>query len=167
MKIPKTSIASFAKKNFFITFLVFILVAVGWFFLLMRETPEEDTSESVQWSQKEEKMAESSINSFMSARIKRDEELSLSWLTDNAREQYLSRSDIPLTGLSNPHFVDFKILETKRLNTTQFRFKIRVYEGLTNKGVIGYFDETIIVIKIDENYLIDSLEKRSNFYNKE
>jgi len=55
----------------------------------------------------EEKLAEAVVVAFMEARIQKDQELALSWLTDNAEGLYLSRSDLPLTGLSNPHFADF------------------------------------------------------------
>lgn len=113
----------------------------------------------------EERFAESLVVAFMEARIQRDQELALSWLTDNAKGQYLLRSDLPLTGLSNPHFADFEILEREKRENSQFKFKVRIYEEYTDRGRVGYFDETLIVIKINENYLIDSLEERSEFYN--
>lgn len=113
---------------------------------------------------KEEKLAESSVVAFMEARIQRDEELALSWLTVNGSGQYLSRSDLPLTGLSNPHFADFEILEREKLANTQFKFKVRIYEEYTGQGRVGYFDETLTVIKDKEKYLIDSVE-RSEYIN--
>lgn len=112
---------------------------------------------------REERVAESTVVAFMEARIQRDQELALSWLTINGSGQYLSRSDLPLTGLSNPHFADFEILEKEKLDSTQFRFKVRIYEEYTGQGGAGYFDETIIVIKEEEKYMIDSLEERSEF----
>ena len=112
----------------------------------------------------EERLAEGVIVAFMEARIQRDQELALSWLTDNAKGLYLSRSDLPLTGLSNPHFADFEILERERLNDSQFRFKVRIYEEYTGQGRVGYFDETLIVIKSRERYLINSVE-RSEYTN--
>ena len=115
---------------------------------------------------KEEGLAESAVVAFMEARIQRDYGGALIWLTDNASGQYLSRSDLSLTGLSNPHFADFQILEKEKLETTQFRFKVRIYEEYTGEGIIGYFDETLIVIKINENYIINSLEERSDFFNQ-
>ncbi len=99
------------------------------------------------------------VEEFMKARIERNEEKSLSFLTDNAKRQYLLRSDLPLTGLSNPHLADFKILETKKLNATQFRFKVRIDEEYTGQGKVGYFDETLTVIKKEDRYLIDSMER--------
>lgn len=108
---------------------------------------------------REERLAESSVVVFMEARIQRDQALALSWLTDNAEGQYLLRSDLPLTGLSNPYFADFEILEREQLSETQFRFKVRIYEEYTGQGRVGYFDETLTVIKSDEKYLIDSFER--------
>ena len=113
---------------------------------------------------KEERLAESAVVAFMEARIQRDEELALSWLTDNAGGQYLSRSDLPLTGLSNPHFADFEVLEREKLDDTQFKFKVRIYEEYTGQVRVGYFDETLTVIKNEDKYLIDSFE-RSDYTN--
>jgi hypothetical protein len=113
---------------------------------------------------KEERLAESSIVAFMEARIQRDQELAISCLTDSAEGQYLLRSDLPLTGLSNPYFAEFEILEIDRLNDNQFKFKVRIYEEYTGQGRVGYFDETLIVIKSEDKYLIDSFE-RSEYIN--
>jgi len=107
----------------------------------------------------EEKLAEAVVVAFVEARIQKDQELALSWLTDNAEGQYLLQSDLPLTGLSNPHFSDFEILEREKLNDSQFRFKVRIYEEYTGQGRVGYFDETLIVIKSGDKYLIDSFER--------
>ena len=113
---------------------------------------------------KEERLAESSVVAFMEARIQRDEELAIFWLTDSAEGQYLLRSDLPLTGLSNPYFADFEILETDKLNDNQFKFKVRIYEEYIGQGRVGYFDEILIVIKSEGKYLIDSFE-RSEYIN--
>ncbi len=106
----------------------------------------------------EERLAESAVVAFMEARIQRDQELALFWLTDNGERGYLLRSDRPLTGLSNPHFADFEILKREQLGNNQFSFKVRIYEDYTGQGRIGYFDETLIVIKEKEKYLIDSVK---------
>lgn len=112
---------------------------------------------------REERIAESAVVAFMEARIQRNQESALSWLTVNGSGEYLSRSDLPLTGLSNPHFADFEILEKEKLDNTQFKFKVRIYEEYTGQDRAGYFEETIIVIKEDEKYMIDSLVERSEF----
>ncbi|XOB40388.1 MAG: eight-cysteine-cluster domain-containing protein [Candidatus Nealsonbacteria bacterium] len=112
----------------------------------------------------EERLAESVVVAFMEARLQRDEELAFSWLTDNAEGQYLLRSDLPLTGLSNPYFADFEIREIEKLASTLFKFKIRIYEDYTREGRVGYFEEVLIVIKIGDRYLIDSV-KRGEYFN--
>ena len=111
----------------------------------------------------EERLAESAVVAFMKARIQRDQEFALSWLTDNAKQQYTQPS-LTLIGTFNPHFADFEILEREKLNDSQFRFKVRIYEEYTGQGRVGYFDETLIVIKTEDKYLIDSFE-RSQYAN--
>jgi len=114
---------------------------------------------------RQERLAQSAVVAFMEARIQRDMGKALIWLTDDAEGQYLSRSDLPLTGLSNPHLADFEVLEGEQLNSKRFKFKVRIYEEYTGEGIVGYFDETVTVIKSNKNYLIDSLEERSNYFN--
>jgi len=113
---------------------------------------------------REERLVESSVVAFMEARLQRNEELALSWLTDNAEGQYLLRSDLPLTGLSNPYFADFEIREIEKLASTLFKFKIRIYEDYTGEGRVGYFEEVLTVIKIGDRYLVDSV-KRGEYFN--
>ena len=98
------------------------------------------------------------VEEFMKARIEKNMEKASSFLTDNAKMQY-SSGKLTLVGVSNPHFADFKILETKKLNATQFRFKVRIDEEYTGQGKVGYFDETLTVIKKEDRYLIDSVER--------
>ncbi|MBD3208366.1 MAG: hypothetical protein GF370_02855 [Candidatus Nealsonbacteria bacterium] len=107
----------------------------------------------------EERLAESAVIAFMEARIQRDQELALYWLTEKAEGQYLLRSDLPLTGLSNPHLADFEMLEREKLDNNQFTFKVRIYEEYTSQGRVGYFDETLTVVKDKGQYLIDSFER--------
>jgi len=112
----------------------------------------------------EESSADSAVVAFMKARIQRDQEFALSWLTDNAKQQY-AQPGLTLIGTSNPHFADFEILEREKLNDSQFRFKVRIYEEYTGQGRVGYFDETLTVIKRERNkHLIDSVE-RSEYTN--
>ena len=118
----------------------------------------------------EEKLAESSVVAFrtvvafMKARIQRDQEFALSWLTDNAKQQY-TQPGLTLIGTSNPHFSDFEILKKEELGNNKFKFRVRIYEGYTGQDRVGYFDETLTVIKGERNkYLIDSVE-RSEYVN--
>lgn len=103
------------------------------------------------------------VTEFMEAQIQRKQPLAESFLTDNAKAQY-SQPELTLVGTSNPHFESFEILEMEKLDSTQFKFKVRIYEEYTGKGRVGCFDETLIVIKSEGGYLIDSFE-RSGYIN--
>ena len=109
----------------------------------------------------EKEFARQIIEKFIIARIQRNQPFAESFLTDNAKGQYLVRSDLPLVGLSNPHFASYEVLETEKLDSTQFKFKVRIYEEYTSEGIIDYFDETLIVVKKDDKYMVDSLIERS------
>ena len=114
----------------------------------------------------EEKLAEATIREFMESRLARDEERATVWLTKKGKEQY-SQAGLTLLGTSNPHFANFEILEIEKINSEKFRFKVKIYEVYTGEGIIGYFEETLTIIKSEENedrYLIDSVE-RSEYTN--
>jgi hypothetical protein len=107
----------------------------------------------------EKKLAEEAVTSFLAARLQRDQEAALLWLTEKASGLYLSESDLSLIGLSNPHFSDFSLLEKEKLDNGQFRFLVRIYEEYTGQGGVGYFEETLFLSKSGEKYLIDSFER--------
>lgn len=107
----------------------------------------------------EERSADAAVVAFMDARIQRDEELALSWLTNNAKEQYFFLSELSLVGLSNPHFADFEIFEREELNDVQVKIRVRIYEEYTGQGEVGFFDEILTVIKSGDKYLMDSVER--------
>ncbi len=106
----------------------------------------------------EERLAESAIIEFMEARMERNKERALIWLTDNAREQY-SQPGLTLIGTSNPHFASYKILEIEKLDAEKFKFQVRINEEYTGEGMVGYFDETLVVIKSNGGYKVDSVER--------
>ena len=106
----------------------------------------------------EERIAESTVVGFMNARLQRNADMASFWLSNNAKLQY-SQPGLTLIGTSNPHFESFEILEIDKLSSTQFEFKVRIYEEYTGEGRIGYFDENLIVNKINDKYLIDSVER--------
>ena len=106
----------------------------------------------------EERLAESAMIAFMEGRLQRDSEMALIWLTDNAKEQY-SQPELTLIGTSNPHFASYKSLETEKLDTEGFKFKVRIYEEYIDQGMVGYFDEILTVVKGNNQYLIDSVER--------
>lgn len=107
--------------------------------------------------------AKATVGTFMSARIQRNQLKAEEFLTDNAKEQY-SQPGLTLIGTSNPHFVSFDIGKIERLDSTRFKLKVRIYEGYNGQEKVGYFDETLIVIKSGDKYLIDSV-KRGKYVN--
>jgi hypothetical protein len=122
---------------------------------------------------KEQEMATTTVNDFMDSRIKPayggkgDLDKAKSYLTDNAKEDYsqIQFIDFALVGISNPHFSRYEILEIEQLDLNNFKFIVRVYESLVEakeKDDFQYFDEELTVIKINDNYLVDSV-KRGEF----
>ncbi|XOB40370.1 MAG: endolytic transglycosylase MltG [Candidatus Nealsonbacteria bacterium] len=98
------------------------------------------------------------VTEFMEARIQRKQPLAENFLTNNSKTQY-SQPELTLIGTSNPHFASYEVLETKKLNSTKFQFKVRIYEEYTGEGIIGYFEETLTVIKKNNEYLVNSVER--------
>jgi hypothetical protein len=56
---------------------------------------------------------------------------------------------LSLIGTSNPHFVQFDLLGEQKMENGKYLYKVKIYEGLTDKDrrIVGYFDETLTVIK--------------------
>ena len=106
----------------------------------------------------EKELARQIVEKFMIARIQKNQPFAESFLTDNAKEQYY-QSGLTLIGVSNPHFANYNVLESKKLDSEGFQFKVRIYEEYTGQDRVGYFDETLIVIKSGDRYLIDSVER--------
>ena len=106
----------------------------------------------------EQRLAESCMIAFMESRLRRDREMALNWLTEKAKQQYV-QPDLTLVGTSSPHFASYEILKVEKLDSIQFKFKVRIYEEYTGQGEVGFFDETLTVIKSGDKYLIDSVER--------
>ena len=116
----------------------------------------------------EETLAKEIIIDFMDARMGKFGEESLtrakSHLTDNGKKSYsqIEFIDFALVGISNPHYSRYEILKSEKLNSNKFEFTVRIYEYLVEtkeKGDFDYFDEELTVIKIDNNYLVDSMKR--------
>ena len=106
----------------------------------------------------EQRLAESSVTAFMESRLRRDREMALNWLVEKAKQQY-AQPGLTLIGTSNPHFASFEIRKIEKLDSEGFKFKVRIYEEYTGQDRVGYFDETLIVIKSGDRYLVDSVER--------
>ena len=103
------------------------------------------------------------VTEFMEARIQRKQPLAENFLTDNAKARY-SQPELTLIGTSDPHFESFEILEIEKLDPEKFKFKVRIYEEYTGQDRVGHFDETLTVIKEEDKYLVNSVE-RSEYIN--
>ena len=111
----------------------------------------------------EQELAENMITEFMNARMDRNVNKAKNYLTDNGVKEYSQHSfiDYALVGISNPHYSRFEILEAEKIDIDEFKFVVRIYEYFVEtkeKGDFQYFDEELIVIKINNNYLVDSVE---------
>jgi hypothetical protein len=104
-------------------------------------------------------LAENIVNSFLNARLAKDQDSAFLYLTESAEQQYLLRSDLPFTGLSNPYFSSFQILEKDELENGNFKFKIRIYETYLNGREAGYFNESLFLEERKGEYLIKSFER--------
>ena len=128
---------------------------------------KEEFQKIFKWNE-ETQSFEEMITDFMDARMGKFGEESLirakSHLTDNGKKSYsqIEFIDFALVGISNPHYSRYEILKSEKLNSNKFEFTVRIYEYLVEtkeKGDFDYFDEELIVIKIDNNYLVDSVER--------
>lgn len=68
-----------------------------------------------------QKSAEAILREFMEARMKGDEEKALSFLTENAREQFLSEAPLKLI---NTDILEYKILQVRELTKNSFEFVV-------------------------------------------
>ena len=60
--------------------------------------------------------------------------------------------------MSNPHPGGCRILSSKKINDTEFEVKARHFEEYTGEGRMSYNDNTYIVKKIGDKYLISSIK---------
>ena len=99
------------------------------------------------------------VGKFMEARLENNQPLAESFLTDNAKKQY-SQPGLTLVGTSNPHFVNRDLLGCQKKSEDKYLCKVRIYEGLTaDEKATDYFDEYLTVIKSDNKYLVDSVQR--------
>jgi len=112
------------------------------------ETPEGKISEEI---------TSDIVNKYVESLITRSTQNVIQYLTGEAKEQFIERWPVSF-GTSNPRLVSFEILSTKKLNDNEFKFIVREYQEYTGEGIIGYNDETLIVTKVGDKYLIASIE---------
>jgi hypothetical protein len=104
----------------------------------------------------EENLAKDAVNGYVKALMTRQRDAVLPYLTGEAKEKVQKWP--PTFGTSNPHLGSFEIINSKKLDTTEFEFVVREYQEYTGEGVIGYNDETLILTKVGDRYLISSIQ---------
>jgi len=97
----------------------------------------------------EQKTAESALDKFMRARIGKNEQAALNYLTEFAMEQ--KNSDrFSLLG----DFQTYEILNQDKLPDGRYRFAVKIYDSDEMNDRV----EIIILVKILDRYYIDSIE---------
>lgn len=104
------------------------------------------------FSEKEELSSENIIPRFMQARIERNQELALSFLSNQAREQF--EKELSNLQLVNNNFVGFEILNKERIKETQFRFLVEVKGTSEIQDVV----EAVTVTELPDTCFISYVE---------
>ena len=92
--------------------------------------------------------AKNVLNKFMLARMDKREDQAKIYFTENAMEQYIKNEFVLING-----FQSFEILNNTKLEDTKFRYALKIQES----DGVNSFIETITVIKISDQYYIDSI----------
>jgi len=97
----------------------------------------------------EQKTAESALDKFMHARIGKNEQAALNYLTEVAVEQKNS-NEFSLLG----DFKTYEILNQDKLSDGRYRFAVKIYDG----DKMNDWVEIITLSKILDQYYVDSVE---------
>lgn len=141
--------------------LVAVILVGGFALWQYLEIEEENKLPDIKFSQKETvnadyKLAENTIEGYIEALMSRERDNVLSYLSGEAKEEV---SEWPESfGTSNPHLKSFEILSIRELAGDEFEFMVREYQEYTGQGIVGHIDETLILTKVDGEYLISSIE---------
>ena len=107
----------------------------------------------------EQKLAENTINKYVKALMSGSREEVIPYLFGEAKIQFQKK---PLFfGTSNPYLGSFEILNMKKLDNSDFEYLVREYEEYeeySEKRIIGYKDETLILGESEGKYLIKSIK---------
>jgi len=102
--------------------------------------------------------AKNLVTNFMLARLQRNAELAKEYLTEDAIEMY-EQPGYSLIGASNPHYSNYKIMSSKEVNKQECRIVVRIYEESAEQSLVGYFNETLTVIKTKDCWKICKVVK--------
>ncbi len=133
------------KALFFALLIAFLGIGIlGWQYRQIEKEQIPALEEKI-----EKNLAEDVLESFMQARIEKDEIAAQRYLTEGGVEQHLSGEFSLIDGLEN-----YEILQSEKLTDNNFRYIIKVYE----EGGVSDFVEVITLIKILDRYYIDSVQ---------
>ncbi|MFH1423979.1 MAG: hypothetical protein ABIG29_03460 [Candidatus Nealsonbacteria bacterium] len=133
------------KALIFALLLAFLVIGVlGWQYRKIETEKVPALEEKI-----EQKIAESALDKFMYARIGRNEQVALNYLTEVAMEQKNSNG-FSLLG----DFKTYEILNQDKLSDDRYRFAVKIYDG----GRMNDWVEVITLTKILDQYYIDSVE---------
>lgn len=104
----------------------------------------------------EQKLAEKVVEEYENALKTRRTENVLLYTTGRLKEEVQGWP--PVFGLSNPHPGGSEILRIIKLNDAEFEVIARHIEEYTGQGIISYTENTYIVNKIGNKYLVSSIE---------
>ncbi len=96
----------------------------------------------------EKRSTEDVLDKFMQMRIDKNEKGALRYLTEGAVQQ---RDQAEFSLLDN--FESYEILQSEKVDEEKYRYVVKIYE----EGM-GDFIEVITLIKILDNYYIDSVQ---------
>lgn len=148
---------NFNEQNFFMrTIVLGILIAAlaaSVIFVLMRPSLLHNGGDSFREKvvEKAERIAaQSTVHTFMTARIEKDTKRAFQYLTERAVVA-LEQSEQSRVVLVN-NFERYEIIDAKELADGAFQFMVKVFEGEI------FFVEQSRVIKVLDSYFIDSIE---------
>lgn len=108
------------------------------------------------------------LQSFMEARINRDEKVVLDRLTDQLRSQVMQGlpSSVPLFQASNPCWYRYQIIDLSQPSPTKADARVRVYEhqwpGDNAGSLPASWEQEIILVDTATGWRVDQLSSSSN-----
>ena len=125
-----------------------LIFGLSWQYHKLTDQVQQEEIETIEQTM-EKIAAKEVLNKFMDARLDKQEEQAKVYFTENIMEQYTRNEFVLIDG-----FESFEILSDEKMEDTKFRFIVEIQESNGVNNII----ETIVVIKISDQYYIDSVE---------
>jgi hypothetical protein len=124
------------------------LVLLGWQYRQLEEKRLPALEKEIQRQEIERTSAQNALERFMSARLNKREAQAALYLTENAAEQERLKEFTLLDDYDS-----FKILSSEKLAEEEYRFVLEI-----RTKSVGTFVEIVTVMKILDNYYINSIQ---------